>query len=979
MKDDLNWKELHVKSGKAGKSVLTDVIIDRPGRYRVGKLIDGNGSEGRFESEAISVIFCPQARMDGLVVRHGVEMCSGNVFPLKVWLAGKAPFTVSLDLINDERIEQIVVPNIIPSSSEAAGDFKLWTFELSGPKSLNQFLVRIASVQDAGGHVHQYGAWDNGDAVIVDLVSPPVIKWSENVLPKIREDQKSIPLKVSLSGRSPFSFKIERPDGHVVTMKNHLDSVATIDATMPGIYTLKSIQDNVCVGIVDMRHEMTVELVHPPTMQASVEALKSPCQGDMGLAFSFMITGDGPWQIHAKQKYRPKLSKSHVKVKESSNTFVINVPTPRFQYTWRPDRPGSYELELVTLSDINYRGLPLKDYRYVQDINPAPDAILGARETMFACAGDEIRIPATLGGTGPWNLGYSLASPDGSLQNLFSKSDDEPKIELRLGPFVMGGRYVLSLISVTDGTGCSASLSASQTRAITVFAHAPSATFQSERVQVREASSDLVPIKISANKLPVTLILRHYRLGGGDEERLSLVLDSATNGLYLNKPGRYEIESVQDAYCSRVGAAALSEHGLSTVEVVILPKPTVQFAEKLATWTCKSHNVNPLQVHGTGTGNISVKYTVQYALDEVDLQNARKERKVITGQSAILNISPVGTQHAPGYYRYELLSISDSIFSEQPVSGMSFVQQVLPDPAPRIAAAQRGGTASFCYDEAQRDIGPFVLDFTGSEVPGSLPVKFKAELLQGTVVKGIEEITANDLVVPVKFKLATAGGPGSYSVRITWVQNAFGCVWNAPTQQGINAAIKDQTALAVQLIERPSITHVESGDLCVGDVAKFDLKGTGPWSITYTMKNSKSQKQKTDTVSVNRFNILLAESGTLHVDSLCNEHCCASLPTELSNFSIYALPSAAITEGTQYLHEGEEANFTVALHGVPPFAFSYQRIDDTDGRIIETAHVSDVSAPEHVIKVTNSGTFRVVSVRDRYCQYPKKLSSHSLS
>ena len=187
-----------------------------------------------------------------------------------------------------------------------------------------------------------------------------------------------------------------------------------------------------------------------------------------------------------------------------------------------------------------------------------------------------------------------------------------------------------------------------------------------------------------------------------------------------------------------------------------------------------------------------------------------------------------------------------------------------------------------------------------------------------------------------------------------------------------------RTATKLHVHEKPWV-RLRPGlidDLCVGDVAHFEVVGEGPVRLESSFEDRLgNSRQKHDTVSSGSLNVLLAEAGQLRITSACSRHCCATMPSGGQAYQVYPLPSASITDGTNYLHEGEEASFEVSLHGTPPFAFEYQRLDPESGKLLETLSVSSVLEHKTRVPVKSEGTFKISSVSDRHCRYPKRKAA----
>ena len=976
------YKELVVPAPTKGNDVVITMIeVEHKATYSVGSIIDGNGVEGRVSSNtsdsngSINVASCPQARLDGLIVKEGIEMCNNSIIPIKVWLVGSGQFSALVfDIVTDDGVEKLTIFDItIAPNSPRYGPFSLFilNFDIKDILAKNKssklsvdpqsILLRLSSIQDLNGRIHEYGQWDIGDSVIIKVQAPPIIRWLAADRPvKLLDDGNAASLSLVLSGKAPFEFSVRNPDGKVEKQTSHNFTLAHL-AKLPGSYKLVQVKDALCTGFVDIRDEIVVQMVYPPSLKVTSAPIKGPCKGSMGLEFDLFLTGEGPWRITLKQALS-KLNKGQREIVESA--LELDIYTSRYLYRWKPDVPGLYTLTFVFIADVNYhRPRPLSGLSFIQDISPASFVSFASvpKEGLFTCVGQSVKTQLKFGGIGPWFLEYSIMDPKKILTtHKVEAVDNESSIVIN--QLQAGGLYTMTLIKLTDSTGCESHVS-SQSLTINVFQHAPSVKFTKSNVILREGFKDPVPIELHANGLPMTLKFEHE---DGSQHEIS----TSSNELYLDKTGRWTISKARDKYC-----LALVKD-IDTIEVSILSKPSVSFSSPLVGWTSRSrHSFNPVSVILRGSGSVSLTYTIQYAVEENLVELASKETHIITGSDsqALPLLSIEKSLPVPGFYRFSLASIKDSYFPEMPVSDdVHFVQQVLPDPIPRIISTHVKGN-SFCFDPSNPIAGQIYIDFAGGDLKDMFPITIKYELLRSNKVEQVETAQVDSSRI---FALQFISQPGSYHLRIIHVRNNRGGVWEVSPKVNLVSQLRDQSAMTINFVERPSFRLFSPDNLCVGDVARFDLFGTGPWTMKYTLKG----KLKTDTVTSNRLNILLAEPGPLEIDSLCNKHCCAGEipnhpPAKPWQYAVFPLPSAAISEGTQFVREGEEAEFVVSLSGTPPFNYRYQRIDDADNRIIETIENKNIPVHEHRVKVSSQGTFKVIFVRDKHCQYPKGASS----
>jgi nucleoporin POM152 len=96
----------------------------------------------------------------------------------------------------------------------------------------------------------------------------------------------------------------------------------------------------------------------------------------------------------------------------------------RGEITLQPERSGSYVYKFTSLSDANYKNVPLNGPEIKQTVHPLATAAFagtntrsprGTRETTVeSCSGDLVDVPVLLKGTAPWNLELQVVSPSGT-------------------------------------------------------------------------------------------------------------------------------------------------------------------------------------------------------------------------------------------------------------------------------------------------------------------------------------------------------------------------------------------------------------------------------------------------------------------------------------------------------------------------------------------------------------------------------------
>lgn len=1034
--------ETHHCRPEANGKFRTALSVDAPGNYTLYQVLDGDGTAARIdEHRPTTVTWCPELRIDGLAIKHGIRMCNRptDSFPLKLWIAGEhLPLIATFELIHDGQREEKTL--VLEEGSLGEGQksssrvFRPFLYSLAGLSQQAQLLVRIISIQDASGLRHTYGTWDEGDSVMVEMLAPPTVAWGvvSPAHPKVKLlDTMSRPvvLPIKLSGHGPFKFAVKIPDGSTQELGASEDNPRVeFKLSQPGTYSLLSPHDSLCVGNVNAPRDLIVEQVARPTIHlVGRESLASTCRGYAGLRLDLELTGEGPWLVDAVESFISAETR-----RRESRSLRLSLDTSPREFFWRPENSGENTLELQYLSDANYAKIPIKGIKVAQVVSQGPAAIItDVPSPLISCLSDPASklgpVRVALKGSAPWLLEYSLMFP-GGLEKKFSLESTDSAADLCIHHLVeAAGHYKLVLDGVRDSQGCRVELQQQRDSLLDIylFSESPTVLFEPPNkpaqgdeaaghgvFRVREGLLDLVPLTVRANIWPLTVELTYTPSDGprggqkGTEIRKVTIPDPTVKGVLLEKAGWWTITSVSDGHChTDQQSIRQSRGGVAKALVQLVPSPSIVFTKDNAGLVCARPDQREIEakVECRGELPMSVEYQVKYAASSnADFPLAPLLRKRVTfdSRTGVLRMDSNGVMAAatplqPGYYKFEILTISDTLYTSPLPSAAHLIQQLLPRPVPSLTHSPTANADYFCVGTDRqahdRSLGPFVLSFAGSDLVGNALESIKYELLAGDghhLLLSSKEITANPAASqgggagpgqrPFEFTIDEIKSAGVYFLRIAKVATRLGCTWERESDETPAAAVARRTATKLQVHEKPRV-RLRPGlidDLCVGDVAHFEVVGEGPVRLESSFEDRLgNSRQKHDTVSSGSLNVLLAEAGQLRIASVCSRHCCATMPSGGQAYQVYPLPSASITDGTNYLHEGEEASFEVSLHGTPPFAFEYQRLDPESGKLLETLSVTSVLEHRTRVPVKSEGTFKISSVSDRHCRYPKRKAA----
>ncbi|KAJ2400967.1 hypothetical protein GGI23_001702 [Coemansia sp. RSA 2559] len=231
---------------------------------------------------------------------------------------------------------------------------------------------------------------------------------------------------------------------------------------------------------------------------------------------------------------------------------------------------------------------------------------------------------------------------------------------------------------------------------------------------------------------------------------------------------------------------------------------------------------------------------------------------------------------------------------------------------------------------------------------------------------------------------------GRYHMRLVKTRDTRGCEHQIvdPSEVGLGRADKDGKAIAggieIEYIEAPSARPASaspaanpSRDVCVGDILAFDLRGLNSWNVEYTYNGVHRA------ISANKrlFRRLADVPGNFTLTRVCHRSandCCSEFD-DLS-YAVHDIPRVRVSGGkdvSQDILEGDTGDIRLDLAGTPPFTFTWQRRSlehggyDGKGKVLESHTVKDLNDHSYTIRTSSGGTFEVIFVQDRYCQYPK--------
>ena len=218
----------------------------------------------------------------------------------------------------------------------------------------------------------------SGNASLQNFATPAAVLTGN---PEICENSGSGP-QVNITGASPYTL-IYAIDGVAQAPLSLASNIYTIPATISGVYSLVSLDDNNCSGSVSGILDVTIQSA--PT--ASLLGGGAVCEGDAA-AFTLQLTGEGPWNVQYTVDGVPQGS----------------ISTNNSNYTFESGEGGNYGL--VSIQDANCQGDVLFSQASL-NINPKPSAEISTQNSIF-CIGQEVALSLDIEGVPPFVVTYVL-------------------------------------------------------------------------------------------------------------------------------------------------------------------------------------------------------------------------------------------------------------------------------------------------------------------------------------------------------------------------------------------------------------------------------------------------------------------------------------------------------------------------------------------------------------------------------------------
>lgn len=1019
---------------KPEKAAATEMIYNLPirgvGRIRLERVMDRSLYDVRLSRSEVVVVECPRLGFIGQGasdagrpsksqsgMRH---YCPEEPGEVDVWVKGTAPLELryrrkrlSPSSLPEEQftISHISASNQGQSSSRdedesdtsaavgkghrgrgraAFGAFSPTNVTL--PITLDTSLIGkrsyvLEEVSDACGNTFEVGSKADANHIRgVNVHTRPIITFEGCGQQKPIELLQGGPAKnlaVKVSGgeaeeEGPFEamVKFEGTNGQQWTRTiSFAQRQTSLVVEQPGTYTLEAVQGSYCAGEVGATWTCAAIELPRPTAKISFDPIQDKCAGPVGVKALAELSGAPPFRVkyHVKRQGKP------------TEEYEQRIERTREEIEFRPTTEGEVTYTFRSLSDANYKDMPLDGPTFTQILHPIASAsIEGAQHgktpvvTVHSCEGNLAKAKVHLSGVGPFELAYAIRTSSGELLETRRVKDIKTSphpldIQVPQDVAERGGPLTVSLLSVRDDKGCERPLTMPDL-VIDVRRTKPTVAFVEPRESTMlEGSEAKLPLRLAGDGPWTVKYSRPLDKLPPTEVRFN----RPDANLIVNKPGVYRIVEVRDAHCPGV---IVPERGVHMV--YSKPRPLAYF-ETGTMSTRKGIIQRPPVCAGTpdetdlrlqGHYPISITYRHRFPAGETREHTFSSAQNVTSFRLST---------DVEGKHTYELERVGDIVYAPavlaSPSSSMihRLEQMVYPLPTATYAASPQSKRVSLCLGESisgddRRAMLPTVS--LGGTPPFTLEFAIKDAM--GAIRKQLVRrgITTHEYKLDVDASEFRFDNTGKWGVELTRVVDGNGC------ERAVGGATEAETRAAyrrtldVEIAEAANISPVGTrDDYCVGESIEFVLQGSPPWSVTYDFEGHKSRA----TVKTRTFSRVAERQGVMRIEAVSHQQNKCSTPVASGGGmvkTIHDLPYVHIREGSHYiedLQEGNQAEIIFKLKGDPPFSFTYQRKQAVDRysrpQVLETHTVAGIQGHTYTITTSEEGTWSVIWLQDKWC------------
>lgn len=961
-----------------------DIDVSKPGKYRIGSVVDTDGMSIRPYKSDFVISHCPSAKFvyPGIELTYSEYKCVGKstgdvdwVLPL-ISSFGVSPVIIELTASLDGRVVKTF--NTTISGEPNVGGMLWLKADHISRNSLEQEVLRnpslfqqnragkfefhVLRVSDSLGNSRDYNpvskdkevnfAVNLRKTVELKLVDrhpdSPLLVNSSKTLHLEAKQQLVLPLTVTLSFEDPqdplASFE------KVYTFNEAVDYSNGFEVTRPGIYSIISGNDKYCPCDVEGKENLDIRAPLPPTVLIEGEPIADKCVGTVGFEFDVTFTGNAPFQIlyqvfkNSSGVLRPVLNERGLRdhTKQSMDKHYL------FQY--KPRQEGNYVLVFKEVKDINYNKQPVA-------IDEAANTFLTyfhqrSRYSFFkdthetskqynVCKGGKVDLPVHFEGNFPFSFQYEIR--DRATGNVVVseeiKDNFQNSYELHTPSFDKGGDFEVVLNKVVDKLGCPVDTAKSETIIIKARREVPEVQFSKEKTHyIVEGDYVQIPLSFKTS------------VGSSQKDRIDFTVEDLHNSsskkiysirgstvLRAKANGVYRLVSYESNECP----GSISNDLAVTVLYYPKPKLTIVPEEKdLLRQEDSSILMKPLCQNAPRTVKLKlegkkpfiVNYKIRYpsGIEKSSFMSIDKDEVVV----------PLPTQQE-GKYEHYFTGIFDALYTQEKIAHVANKQETTVlrydiQGSPSLKIDKSESYVQLCETRVKKDLSvkiPVALD-------GRYPFNIKGSIRNAHSDK-IQEFVVENLVEPTidiggldllnSKELPAVLTVGEHLVVFEEITDANQC------QQ---KKLTSHNTILISITKVPSITKQSQKQYyCVGDQIAYNMSGISPFVVYYKFNE---QTRRAELGS--DFHRLASKPGDLAIIALQDSSASQCLVNFTHNteeydqlkLQVHDLPSVEISHGDSMiknLHEGDQTEITFKFSGVPPFQITYVRtLGEEEGR-----------------------------------------------
>lgn len=999
-----------------------EVNIASPGKYRISRITDSEGTIIRTYKSEFLIANCPSSEFVYPVTVKDKYRCIGKIeqqnrfdLPL-VKASGVAPLTLEFSLsINDKKLysfNKTVDSELEKSGSHTQAEIfnrnlleqeLLKNPSLLASKAPGNLQFQLVGITDYFGNSKKYNPLSKDKDVWysielkkefqVKLVDPnkhqPLLVNSSKTL---TIDSNSVPndfpLLVDIQFESSDNLLLSYNYTHEFKTKQELRTGFSVD--LPGKYLIISAKTKFCPCEI-IPSQLGFEVVPPPEVDIKAEPIVDKCIGMVGYEFDFEFVGHPPFFVQyqvlkriSDNNLRPLLNE------HGHSTRVLKSLEKSFKFDYKPPAEGNYVIVFKNLKDDYYNQQPITldeakhtyetYFKHRSSISFFEDYSLTKHINL--CAEDSTKIPVYFKGNPPFSFKYQIVDTETQevAKEDMIKNWEAATYTIETPQFTKGGRFKVLLKSATDSLGCDVDLNGRESVTINTRADIPEIEFGGSESEIKIVRGDSVklPLKLKSSQgftpsdeLTVELKNRNVKQ----------IVARNLNNFIVKEAGTYSLVSFTNGGClGKVDNA-------QKITISYLPEPKLQVLSSSVLKQNLDENdvsmhLKPLCQGSSSKINLNLEgsgpFVIDYELRSPDKDLISRSLTVETNQKE-LNL-PTSFS---GRYELSFIKIYDSNYIKQKASQLSNYGQALPIVmydimgSPNAEIAEDSSFVQICETQL-REKGS--IPSIPVKLTGQYPFTIKASIQYGVEGKyhhfeleNINEpyLNLNLVKTPILDKLFT----GEHLVSLHEIQDGNGCVFNK---------ITTKNKYIIGVTESPSIRKLSNRKhYCVGDHVAYNISGVSPFIVYYKF-NDKLQKADVES----KFYRLASKAGLLEVvalrDSSTNS-CLVNYTSDPQGYEalkikVYDLPSVEVSQGENIirsLHEGDQTEITFSFIGTPPFYLKYVRYSNEEPKkkgktstrkVTEVKVVEEIWQYEYSIMAGLEGTYEAVEVRDAYCR-----------